>query len=40
MYALKRVKMGGLDNKDKLNTLNEVRILASLRHPHIIRRRR
>ena len=28
--------MGTIDDKDKKNTLNEVRILASLSHPHII----
>lgn len=38
MYALKRIKIGTLDEKDKKNTLNEVRILASLRHPNIISR--
>ena len=35
-YALKKVKMGQLSDKEKLNALNEVRILASLESPHII----
>ena len=35
-YALKKVKMGSLGEKEKLNALNEVRILASLESPHII----
>jgi NIMA (never in mitosis gene a)-related kinase len=29
-YALKKVRMGGLSNKEKENAVNEVRILASL----------
>ena len=28
--------MGTLDEKDKKNTLNEVRILASLKHSHVV----
>lgn len=35
-YALKRVKLGNLSEKEKQNALNEVRILASIRHPNII----
>eukprot|EP00347_Sterkiella_histriomuscorum_P002177 403369168 len=35
-YALKKVKMGSLSEKEKLNALNEVRILASLNHPNLI----
>ena len=35
-YALKRVKMLKLKDKEKENALNEVRILASIRHPNII----
>ena len=30
-YALKRVKMGGLSDKEKQNAVNEVRILASIK---------
>jgi hypothetical protein len=30
MYAMKKVKMGKLTNKEKQNALNEVRILASI----------
>jgi hypothetical protein len=29
-YALKKVKMGKLSEKEKTNALNEVRILASI----------
>jgi len=36
-YAMKRVKMGGLNQKEIQNALNEVRILASIRSPHVIR---
>ena len=36
VYALKRIKIGGLDEKDKKNSLNEVRILASLSHQNIV----
>jgi NIMA (never in mitosis gene a)-related kinase len=35
-YALKRVKMLKLSDKEQENALNEVRILASVRHPNII----
>lgn len=31
-----RVKINGLDAKDRKNALNEVRILASLDHPQIV----
>ena len=36
IYALKQVKMQNLNEKEKNNALNEVRILASIRHPSII----
>ena len=35
-YALKRVKLDKLSEKEKQNALNEVRILASCRHPNLI----
>lgn len=35
-YALKKVKMGKLTDKEKSNALNEVRILASINHPNVI----
>ncbi len=35
-YALKKVKMQKLSDKEKENALNEVRILASINHPTII----
>ena len=35
-YAMKRVKMNKLSEKDKKNALNEIRILASLKHKNII----
>lgn len=34
-YALKKVKMGKLSEKEKENALNEVRILASIKHTNI-----
>jgi NIMA (never in mitosis gene a)-related kinase len=33
---LKKVKLHHLSDKEKENTLNEVRILASIRHPNIV----
>ena len=36
VYALKKVKMLNLSDKEKENALNEVRILASLEHPNVI----
>ena len=35
-YAMKKVKMNNLSEKEKENALNEVRILASISHPCII----
>ena len=35
VYALKKVKMGKLSDKEKENALNEVRILASIKHNNI-----
>ena len=35
-YALKKVKLGKLTDKEKENALNEVRILASIEDPNII----
>ena len=35
VYALKKVKMLNLSDKEKENALNEVRILASIKHPSI-----
>ena len=36
VYALKKVKMQNLSDKEKENALNEVRILASIKCPFII----
>lgn len=36
VYALKKVKLPGLSDKEKQNALNEVRLLASVRHPNVI----
>ena len=36
IYALKKVKLKGLTDKEKQNALNEVRILASVRSPFVI----
>ena len=35
-YALKRVKLPNLSEKEQKNALNEVRILASIKHPNVI----
>jgi NIMA (never in mitosis gene a)-related kinase len=35
IYALKKVKMAKLSDKEKENALNEVRILASIQHQSI-----
>lgn len=35
-YALKKVKLDHLSEKEKENAINEVRILASIHHPNII----
>jgi NIMA (never in mitosis gene a)-related kinase len=35
-YAMKKVKMIKLSEREKQNALNEVRILASINHPNII----
>jgi NIMA (never in mitosis gene a)-related kinase len=36
VYALKKVKIEKLSEKEKKNALNEIRILASIKHPNII----
>ena len=36
IYAMKRVNISSLSDKDKRSSLNEIRILASLNHPNII----
>lgn len=36
IYALKKVPLKNLKEKEKENSLNEIRILASIRHPNII----
>lgn len=36
IYALKKVKLPSLSDKEKQNALNEVRLLASIRHEQII----
>ena len=36
IYAMKRISIGKLDNKEREASLNEIRILASLNHPNII----
>jgi NIMA (never in mitosis gene a)-related kinase len=36
IYALKKVRMMKLSDKEKENALNEVRILASITHPNIV----
>lgn len=36
VYALKKVKLGKLKEKEKANALNEVRILASINNPFVI----
>jgi NIMA (never in mitosis gene a)-related kinase len=35
-YALKKVKLSELNYRERWNSLNEVRILASIRNPNII----
>lgn len=36
IYALKKVKLQNLTAKEKDNAINEVRILASIKHPNVI----
>jgi len=36
IYALKKVKFGSLNQRDKQNALNEIRFLASITHPNIV----
>jgi NIMA (never in mitosis gene a)-related kinase len=35
-YALKKVDLNDLSNKEKNNALNEVRLLASIQHENIV----
>lgn len=36
IYAIKKVKLNNLNQHERENALNEVRILASIHHPNII----
>mmetsp|Transcript_50769 Transcript_50769/g.94929 ORF Transcript_50769/g.94929 Transcript_50769/m.94929 type:complete len:481 (+) Transcript_50769:90-1532(+) len=36
IYALKKVKLPSLSDKEKQNALNEVRLLASVKHPNVV----
>ena len=36
VYALKKVRMNHLSDKEKDNAINEVRILASIQHINVI----
>jgi len=36
LYALKKVKLNGLSEKDKQNALNEIRLLASVQHDNVV----
>lgn len=36
IYALKRVKMASLSQKQKENALNQIRILASVNHENVV----
>ena len=36
MYAIKKVKLDHLSEKERENAINEVRILASIKHPNVI----
>ncbi len=36
IYAMKKVKMDGISEKNRSNALNEIRILASIRHPYVV----
>jgi len=36
IYALKKWRLGKLKEKEKENSLNEIRILASVRSPYIV----
>lgn len=37
VYCIKKVKLSGLSDKEKQNALNEVRILATINHPNVIK---
>ena len=36
IYAMKKVKMGKLSEREKENALNEIRILASISHQNVV----
>ena len=36
IYALKKVKVGSLSEKEKENALNEIRIIASIKNPCVV----
>lgn len=36
LYAMKKVQILSMSEKDRQNAINEVRILASLNHPNVV----
>ena len=36
IYAIKKVKLNNLNEREKENALNEVRILASIHHTNVV----
>jgi len=36
LYAMKKVRIYGMNEKDKGNALNEIRLLASVNHENVI----
>ena len=36
LYAMKRIKIWNLKPKEKMNSLNEIWLLASIQHPNIV----
>jgi len=36
IYALKKVKMSNLSDKEKQNAINEVRLIASIKSPAVV----
>lgn len=35
-FAMKQIEFSGLQEREKINTLAELRILASVRHPNVL----
>merc|ERR1712196_1577 len=37
MYVIKRISLGELDEKEQMDAIKEVRLMADIEHPHVVK---